>query len=99
MDLTFDGFDWDEGNSTKCESHGVSIAEIEAVFRNEPQVAPDMAHSVREQRLVAIGRNRADRPIFIAFTVREQNGRRLIRPVSARYMHAREIRRYEAPGS
>ena len=99
MDLAFDGFDWDEGNSTKCESHGLSIAEIEAMFRIEPRVAPDLAHSVDEQRLIAVGRTGAGRPIFVAFTLRERNGRRLIRPISARYMHLREIRRYEAPGS
>lgn len=99
MDLVFDGFDWDEGNSAKCESHGVSIAEIEAVFETAPRVAPDIAHSVAEQRLIAIGRTNTGQPIFVAFTLRERGGCRLIRPVSARYMHAREIRRYEAPGS
>jgi hypothetical protein len=99
MELAFDGFDWNEGNSAKCESHGVSAAEIEAVFSNEPRIAPDIAHSADEQRYVAIGRIAEGRPLFVAFTFRERSGRRLIRPISARYMHLREIRRYEAPGS
>jgi uncharacterized DUF497 family protein len=99
MELGFDGFDWDAGNSTKCRSHGVSTAEIEAIFRGEPRVAPDLVHSADEDRLIAIGRNREERALFIAFTIRERDGRRLIRPITARYMHAREIRRYEATGS
>jgi uncharacterized DUF497 family protein len=56
MDLIVEGFDWDAGNSAKCESHGVSIGEIEAVFRDQPRVAPDPAHSAFEDRLIAIGR-------------------------------------------
>jgi uncharacterized DUF497 family protein len=99
MDLSCDGFDWDTGNVGKCENHGVSIDEIEALFRAGPQVAPDIGHSDEEDRLIAIGRNRENRPLFVVFTIRKQDGRRLIRPISARYMHAREIRRYEATGS
>jgi hypothetical protein len=33
MKLRVSGFDWDDGNRTKCEKRGVSIAEIEALFR------------------------------------------------------------------
>ena len=32
------GFDWDGGNRAKCQKHGVSIAEIEALFANNPRV-------------------------------------------------------------
>jgi uncharacterized protein len=99
MDLFCDGFDWDAGNSAKCEGHGVSISEIETLFRDGPQVAPDVRHSDDEDRLIAIGRNREGRPLFVAFTIRKRDGRRLIRPITARYMHTREIRRYEATGS
>lgn len=89
------GFDWDEGNREKCRKHGVSIPEIEAVLRGRPAVAPDPKHSVDEDRFIAVGRNRAGRPLFVAFTIRTKKGRRFIRPVSARYMHAKEIERYE----
>src|SRR5271167_3202057 len=98
MDLVVDGFDWDDGNAAKCETHGVSIAEIETIFGGQPRVAPDPTHSAAEDRFIAIGRNREGRPISVAFTFRNRNGHRLIRPVSARYMHIREIRRYEATG-
>jgi len=49
-------FDWDAGNTEKCRKHGVSLEEIEAVFRSGPRVAPDPAHSTAEDRLIAIGR-------------------------------------------
>lgn len=34
--------------------------------------------------------------MFVVFTFRQQEGRRLIRPLSARYMHKKEIEGYEA---
>ena len=93
------GFAWDSGNREKCQKHGVSIAEIEAVFRHQPHVAPDVAHSQEEQRLLAIGRGSGTRPIFVVFTLREHNGETLIRPISARYMHRKEIESYEDEAS
>ena len=89
------GFDWDDGNRAKCLKHGVSVAEIEALLASDPPIAPDLKHSAAEDRLIAVGRNAAGRPLFVAFTLRTVGGRRLIRPVSARYMHAKEVRSYE----
>ena len=89
------GFDWDDGNRSKCQKHGVSVAEIEALFENNPLVAPDLKHSVAEDRLIAIGRTNAGRPLFVAFALRPMNKRQFIRPVSARYMHAKEVAAYE----
>lgn len=87
-------FDWDEGNWRKCQAHGVSIEEIEDLFRSEPRVAPDPIHSTDETRLIAIGRSLDGRALFVAFTLRERNGRQVVRPVSARYMHRKEAERY-----
>jgi uncharacterized protein len=95
MDFEVSGFDWDDGNRAKCQKHGVSIAHIEALFAAGPRVAPDRSHSADEDRLIAVGRTTAGRPVFVAFTMRTKNNRRLIRPVTARYMHAREIAAYE----
>lgn len=53
--MNFDGFDWDLGNVAKCEKHGVSREEIEFLFEHELRVAPDIAHSTREQRFRAVG--------------------------------------------
>ena len=95
MGIVVQGFDWDEGNREKCEKHGVSRFEIEALLSNDPAVAPDHAHSHREQRYIAVGRNANGRPMFVAFTYREKHGRLHIRPVSVRYMPASEVERYE----
>jgi uncharacterized DUF497 family protein len=95
MSLQFGGFDWDKGNRTKCQKHGVSIADIEAVFTHAPRIAPDPTHSADEDRLIAVGTTSLGRPLFVAFTMRTTGGRRLIRPVTARYMHAREAAAYE----
>ena len=95
MNFDVSGFDWDDGNRAKCQKHGVSIAEIEALFVHGPRVAPDPKHSSGEDRLIAMGKTVAGRPLFVAFTIRTKEGRHLIRPVTARYMHAREIAAYE----
>jgi uncharacterized DUF497 family protein len=95
MNLRAGGFDWDEGNRGKCQQHGVSIFEIEDLFMRSPRIAPNPRHSVDEDRLIAVGRTNTGRPVFVAFTMRTKNKRRLIRPVTARYMHAKEIAAYE----
>jgi uncharacterized DUF497 family protein len=89
------GFDWDGGNREKCQKHGVSVADIEFVLTNEPRVAPDPAHSNEEQRLIGIGLTAEGKAIFVAFTFRSKGDERLIRPISARYMHKKEIQAYE----
>ncbi len=93
--LRIDGFDRDEGNREKCQNHGVSIAEIENVSSKDPRVAADMKHSANEDRLLAVGRTSKGLPVFVAFTLRTKKGRRSVRPVSARYMHYKEIAAYE----
>lgn len=88
-------FDWDLGNKEKCQKHGVSIAEIAEFFAGDARIAPDMKHSQGETRFIAVGRTAAGRPLFVAFTIREIAGEAHIRPVSARFMHASEVRKYE----
>ncbi len=95
MILQVSGFDWDDGNRIKCQKHGVPISEVEALFARGPRVAPDPKHSADEDRLIAAGRTSTGRALFVAFTIRTKGERRLIRPVSARYMHATEITAYE----
>ena len=93
--MRIDGFDWDAGNLAKCQKHGVSIAEIEAMFRGGPAVYADPGHSLTEQRLRAVGRTAADRAVVVAFTLGRRAGGTWVRPISARYMHAKEVSRYE----
>lgn len=90
------GFDWDEGNRQKCQKHGLSLAEIEeALISAGHTILPDERHSAEETRHIAIGRTSAGRLAFIAFTFREKAGRLLMRPISARFMHDKEVRKYE----
>ena len=93
--MTTFAIDWDAGNLAKCQGHGVSVAEIEWVIGHDPIIEPDIAHSLQEERLRAVGLTQSGRFVFLSFTLRQRGGQTLIRPVSARYMHAREIRRYE----
>ncbi len=89
------GFDWDHGNLKKCQKHGVEIAEIESVFRQTMAVFPDPAHSQGEDRFIGIGKTNQGRSVFIAFTLRTHSDDVLIRPISARYMHQKEVEHYE----
>lgn len=91
MDLEVTDFEWDDGNLTHCQNHGMQPTEIEAVFRGSPRVAPDPKHSTSEARFVAVGRTEQGRAAFVVFTIRGDR----IRPLSARYMHAEEVANYE----
>jgi uncharacterized DUF497 family protein len=95
VSIRLDGFDWDAGNRAKCSKHGVSVAEIEQLFDGPLMVRPDIAHSRDEERFQAIGKGKRGRSIFLVFTFRTLDGQRLIRPISARYMHRKEIEYYE----
>lgn len=91
------GFQWDHGNREKCVKHGVSRTEIEAVFfQDGVLVLEDVAHSQDEARFIVIGLGEDDRPLFVCFTLRETDESRFIRPISARYMHEREVKAYDA---
>ncbi len=85
------GFEWDRGNRGKCAKHGVSIEEIEAVFQSPVMVFPDTDHSVAETRFKAVGRTPAGRHVFLVLAIRNNR----IRPISARFMHSKEIDKYE----
>lgn len=87
------GFEWDRGNRQKCRTHGVSIRDVESMFDDGRSVLilPDVAHSQTERRLIAIGQTHTGRHAFVAFTMRMTDGKTYIRPISARYMHRKEI--------
>ena len=87
------GFDWDKGNWPKCGKHGVSRAEIEEVFTGTPTVETDPFPE--EVRMRAIGKSAAGRYVFVVFMLREIDGQMKLRPISARYMHEKEIAHYE----
>ncbi len=86
------GFDWNSDNWPKCGKHGVSREEIEQLFlEGQARIAPDLKHTTpTESRHIAAGRV-GGRAMFVAFAFRGD----LIRPISARYMHTKEARKYE----
>ena len=84
----------DDGNLTKCLKHGVTIEEIEGLlssgnFVQLPDPFPD------EPRLRGIGKAPSGRYVFVIFTLRAMAGSWRLRPISARYMHDKEVRHYE----
>jgi uncharacterized protein len=96
LDLSqIEGFEWDDGNSRKSvDKHGVSQAEAEQAFFNEPLlILEDIGHSSRETRLHALGNTDAGRPLHMSFTLRGSG--KLIRVISTRTMHRKERLRYE----
>jgi uncharacterized DUF497 family protein len=62
-------------------------------------ILPDSAYSQRERRFRAIGRTSKGRGVFIVFTLRRKDDEMLIRPISARYMHRKEMQAYEEENS
>lgn len=83
------------GEPSECTKHGVPLKAIEAMFQKPIAVFPDPSHSRREERFKAIGKSDTGRAIFIVFTLRSRDGATFIRPISARYMHQKEIDHYE----
>jgi len=96
MNIGVSGIDWDDGNREKCKKHGVLQEEIEALFRiPDLSVSDDREHSQKEPRFLAFGRSETGRAIIVAFALREKDEVTCIRPISARYMHEKEAKKYE----
>lgn len=86
------GFEWDKGNEQKNVKHGVTMAEAEQVFLNEPLVVlDDLKHSDAEPQYHALGKTSEDRLLHVTFTIRVNR----IRVISARDMHRKERSVYE----
>jgi uncharacterized protein len=90
------GFDWDSGNRDKCQKHDMSIEEIEGVFTRPVVLLPDKENPLGEPRLKAIGKTPRGRDAFVVFTWRaNRGGSAMLRPISARFMHRKEVESYE----
>ena len=95
MKIDITGFDWNDGNQNKCLEHGLSLKEIEAFFEQKNLfITPDIKHSEKEERFLAVGLGGGKKPMIAVFTFRKEQGSLLIRPISARYMHDKEARKY-----
>jgi len=91
--MKFDGFDWDSGNWPKCGKHGLTKQEIEQVLTGQSFIMADPFPD--EPRLRAIGTTQQGRYVFLVFILRKMGDLTKIRPISARYMHQKEIEHYE----
>ena len=89
---TVDGFDWDQGNSSKnWEKHKVTPVQCEELFFNMPLIVQTgEQHSASEKRYFALGKTDADRRLFIVFAIRGKK----IRIISARDMSRKERKVY-----
>ena len=67
--------------------------EIEEVLSGTPAVMPDPFPE--EPRMRAIGTTAAGRHVFLVFMLRQIDGETRLRPISARYMHQKEIAHHE----
>ncbi|MCC5644019.1 BrnT family toxin [Nostoc sp. CHAB 5824] len=65
------------------------------LLKHPLRVSPDIKHSESEDRFIATGVSIKGRYIFVGFTFREKQGKRLIRPISTRYMREKEAKKYE----
>jgi uncharacterized protein len=96
MDLRISGIEWDQGNRDKCQQHGLTIPEIEhALLHAQNLIVRDIRNSIVEDRYIAIGKSRAGRFAFVVFTLRLAGDGLKVRPISARYMHKKEVAKYE----
>ena len=91
--MKVEGFEWDEGNWPKCGKHGVSRAEIEQTIIDHRFIVDD-PHPT-EPRFRTVGVTEEGRHVFCVFTIRQIRRKAVIRPISARFMHDKEVKDYE----
>lgn len=86
-------FEWDQGNREKnWIKHRITIEECEEIFHDQDLfVQEDNLHSGSEERFIIIGRTKSLRKLFVVFTTRNK----YVRIISARNMHAKEVKFYE----
>ena len=65
------------------------------MFNGPVVILPDKESPQGERRFRAIGSTLKSRKLFVVFTWRSHEDSVLIRPISARYMHKREVESYE----
>ncbi|MFA5779776.1 MAG: BrnT family toxin [Elusimicrobiota bacterium] len=86
-------FEWNKGNIDKnLRKHNVANRETEEVFENDPKfIFRDEKHSQKEERYGLYGKTKAERLLFVVFTIKRDK----VRVISARNMSKKERRVYE----
>lgn len=95
--IEYEGFDWDYGNFLHTQKHDIKFEAIEKVFEQTLLYFEDPKNTTSEKRWIAVGEIEPKRFAFVAFTIRTIGTDRLIRPISARYIHrgSKEEKVYE----
>ena len=84
------GFDWDDGNVSKVETRGFTVADVERAFLNgRGTYFPDLRRSETEERHWLIGLTDDGRHVTVPFTIRTDR----IRPITA-WTTARKYRKW-----
>jgi hypothetical protein len=79
--IVFSGFAWDNANRSKCQKHGISVAEVEHVLAHAAtMIVPDLKNSRAEPRFLAIGQTEEGRYAFVVLTPRQTSSGILMRP-------------------
>ena len=97
MELKVSAFDWDDGNRGKCRKHGLSMADVEHVLISAQNRIRSRCSKLAHGRHAISPLERPARVVFsfVVFTLRLANDEIKLRPISARYMHKKEIAKYE----
>lgn len=87
-----EAFEWDRGNQSKNKKHGVSPADVEAMFAQSIVFVGRVVEPIHEEpRWLVLGEDSRGRRLALIFTRR---GERL-RPISCRAMRRKERQFYE----
>lgn len=63
-------FDWDEANVDHIARHGVTPAEVEQAFGNDPLVVLTVHERSGEERVLCAGLTDVGRPLQFVYTIR-----------------------------
>ena len=84
-------FIWDAGIWPKCGKHGLSKLDIQFALNSARFVQESAGRAYGEQRFQAVCSTEDGANVFVVFVVRNKK----IRPISARPMHDKEVRKYD----
>jgi uncharacterized DUF497 family protein len=63
-------FDWDDANTAHIARHGVTPAEVEQAFANDPLVVLTVQKRSGEERVLCAGHTDEGRPLQFVYTMR-----------------------------
>jgi uncharacterized DUF497 family protein len=85
-------FEWDAGNRTKLQKHGVKQEDVESMFQSPIVFAGRVVEPAHDEpRWLVLGRNVRSRKLALLFTRRGER----VRPISCRAMRRNEREVYE----